>query len=281
MDNDHDASFASAARLAARQAWGQLAKARGRHPMSLRAASLRRSVEYAMRSVLLSWRRPAANADKLWSAIALIGPRLDPEVALWTQQVRRCDVRSVPLLLSGADAGLTAILHLATAEPPAGWPPADHVGRLHWVHLPATDRQFLLAALDAARGHVPSAGMWLYGSRAKGCAAADSDHDLLLVVPDGTPNRSRWNALAAVRSAAATYGVTVDPQWMAQSVFEDPDPEGDTLLCFEVRAYGMEVPSLPAADARVARRLADVPELPLASGTRPTGSTGSPTRRWA
>jgi predicted nucleotidyltransferase len=71
--------------------------------------------------------------------------------------------------------------------------------------------------------------IWLFGSRAEGRARPDSDYDLLVIVPDGTP--------AADLDAVGAYeltrgmGLPVDVVPCPRSIFEEEKHEVNTLAC--------------------------------------------------
>jgi predicted nucleotidyltransferase len=71
--------------------------------------------------------------------------------------------------------------------------------------------------------------IWLFGSRAEGRARPDSDYDLLVLVPDGTP--------AADLDAVGAYeltrgmGLPVDVVPCPRSIFEEEKHEVNTLAC--------------------------------------------------
>jgi predicted nucleotidyltransferase len=69
--------------------------------------------------------------------------------------------------------------------------------------------------------------IWLFGGRALGRARADSDYDLLAVMPDGTSE----DVLDPVKAWAVTrgLGVPVDLVPCTLSVFDEEKNEIDTL----------------------------------------------------
>ena len=69
--------------------------------------------------------------------------------------------------------------------------------------------------------------IWLLGSRAGGKARPESDHDLLVIMPDGTPeiDLDPVKAWSVVRG----LGVPVDLVPCTRSEFEDEKDEIDTL----------------------------------------------------
>jgi|TARA_Y100000031_G_C8031812_1_gene297485 predicted nucleotidyltransferase len=69
--------------------------------------------------------------------------------------------------------------------------------------------------------------IWLFGSRAQGRASADSDFDLLAVMPDGTPEE----VLDPIKAWEVTrgLGVPVDLVPCTLSEFDEEKNEIDTL----------------------------------------------------
>jgi len=67
------------------------------------------------------------------------------------------------------------------------------------------------------RAMAPEA-IYLFGSRARGDAAADSDYDFLVVVPDDTPVEQR--SLSATAEIARDPGISLDIVPCRRSVFE-------------------------------------------------------------
>jgi predicted nucleotidyltransferase len=72
--------------------------------------------------------------------------------------------------------------------------------------LSAADRALLLRARDAVRAVEPNAFVILYGSRARGDAAPDSDWDLLVLI-DGAVE---WHREEAIRRPLIWLGVDSD-----------------------------------------------------------------------
>jgi predicted nucleotidyltransferase len=73
-------------------------------------------------------------------------------------------------------------------------------------HLPPLLLEHLAGRIAAA---APVEEILVFGSRARGDAAEDSDLDLL-VIYDGTVAPDRWEVAKAVRAAAHPFPVTVD-----------------------------------------------------------------------
>ena len=88
--------------------------------------------------------------------------------------------------------------------------------------------------------------VWLFGSRAEGRARPDSDYDLLVVLPDGTPEE----ALDPVRAWRIGRSVRVvsDIIPCRRSDFEDEKEELDTLPRAAVRSGRKLFERLPEED---------------------------------
>lgn len=69
--------------------------------------------------------------------------------------------------------------------------------------------------------------IWLFGSRAEGRDHAESDWDLLMVLPDGTP--PEFLELSTAWSAVSDLGLAIDVVPCTQSEFEEERTEIDTL----------------------------------------------------
>jgi hypothetical protein len=206
----------------------------------MQAILLKRDVEFGVRAVVTAWGSPVAKAEKLWTAFdESIRALLDPETADWVDGVRASSC-SVAELLVEADARLETISRLADQPRPASFVPPPR-STVSWDDLAGPERAFLTDALAAARMHVPSARLWLFGSRATGEARADSDYDVLLVVPDATTREVSAQAMGFVWLVARQHQVEVDHQCVSTGTWLSPDGANETLVA-EVRAYGIEVP---------------------------------------
>lgn len=196
----------------------------------------------AIRAVLTAWGRPAAGA-KIWSGLTdWLATSLDPNVLHWVDMVRRVDPELVDQLLAPpAHDYLESILRLISSEPPPGWEPRPPP--LEWRHLPVNDRAFLVEAAARAAGVVPGAELWLFGSRATGEARTDSDYDLRIVLPDDISDAARGLVMGELWVAGQENGVTTDRDTFSRSEFDSPGAQGDVLLIYEVRTFGLRVPT--------------------------------------
>ena len=206
-----------------------------------KARYLYRAVEMAVRAVLTAWGRPTAG-PKIWSSLSdRLAPSLHPDVLRWVDLVRRVDPALVDQLLAppGRDH-FESILSLISSDPPPGWEPRPLP--LDWQHLPVKDRAFLVDAAARAAGVVSGAELWLFGSRATGEARDDSDYDIRIVLPEDTPDAARGLVMGEVWQAGQDHGVTTDRDTISRSEFDSPSTQGDVLLIYEVRTFGLRVP---------------------------------------
>jgi GNAT superfamily N-acetyltransferase len=74
----------------------------------------------------------------------------------------------------------------------------------------------------SANATTTTAEGWLFGSRAIGTAAEDSDYDLALVVPDDVPPPLRGIAMGEVWSAAHHHGARTDHHLGAGVLVQEP-----------------------------------------------------------
>ena len=79
--------------------------------------------------------------------------------------------------------------------------------------------------------------IWLFGSRARGTADAESDWDLLVVVPDTTAERLTHDLLAGWELARRA-GVRADVIACAARDFDD-DANVTNTLAYEATHFGM------------------------------------------
>jgi uncharacterized protein len=90
--------------------------------------------------------------------------------------------------------------------------------------------------LERIRSYYGPEQIWLFGSRARGDARADSDWDLLVVVPDGTDDE-QMDPLEAWR-LQKNSGVYADVIPCRRSDFEDSRDVVNNL-CYEVAREGV------------------------------------------
>jgi hypothetical protein len=208
----------------------------------LQARLLAQSVEWAVRAVLTAWGAPAAKPERLWGALEdSLRACLDRDVIAWAHNVRAERADAVGTLLQNADPCIDAIVALADHDPPVSWSPPERA-IVGWDVLTTSDRDILSAVQVAARTIMPDATIWLFGSRATGSANVDSDYDLLLIVPDDTPDALRGRALGEMWLVANDYGVTAHRTVMTMSTWSHPDSANLTLVT-EVRAFGIQIPN--------------------------------------
>ncbi|MGQ0815363.1 MAG: nucleotidyltransferase domain-containing protein [Gemmatimonadota bacterium] len=103
--------------------------------------------------------------------------------------------------------------------------------------MKAADRAILESFAGAVRQRVPEARIWAFGSRARGTAAADSDLDLLVVVPDATPEIRR-----AIRDIAWETGFArglVLPTIILSAYEFESGPMSASSLVANVRREGV------------------------------------------
>jgi hypothetical protein len=205
-----------------------------------KASFLFQAVEMAARAVLTAWGRPAAG-PKVWSALFdRLSPRLEPEVLVWARQAKDRDPELVVDLLVPARDHVRSILLLIAAAPPPNW--QARPAPLDWAEIPPKDSAFLTDAAHRAAVFAPGSELWLFGSRATGEAGDESDYDVRLIVPDRTPDKARALATGELWQAAKDHGVTIDHASLPRSEFDNPTL-GDVLIVYEVRSYGLRVPT--------------------------------------
>jgi hypothetical protein len=85
----------------------------------------------------------------------------------------------------------------------------------------------------------PSRGCSVRG--ATGTAKESSDYDVLLILPDGTPDWMRARAMGDVWSLGQRHGVEINREQFTASSFDDPTEE-DSVLVSEVLSFGFRVP---------------------------------------
>lgn len=253
--DEHRAAITIAAKIAALNAefeiHGALAASPAPVGIPARVGHLRKGIELALRSIVLTWGGLMAKPMKLWEAFDSIAEDLDQGLVDWMFDIRRPNLPDrIDDVLPLAVQRLRQLLALADGPPPASWTDVPRLRALEWNDLPSEARAFLVAAKKAAEEFVPGLEVWLFGSRATGTAAPASDYDVMLVLPDSTPESLRGIAMGQVWSAARTAGVTVDHQFALASKWTSPSSleEGDDhLLFYEVRACGVRVPGASAS----------------------------------
>jgi predicted nucleotidyltransferase len=92
---------------------------------------------------------------------------------------------------------------------------------------PASDLERLRPLLERIVARLGPEEVWLFGSRAEGRARPDSDYDLLIVMPDGTPE----NQLDVVWAWTMVRGLDIPADIVpcTRSEFEEEKNEIDTL----------------------------------------------------
>jgi predicted nucleotidyltransferase len=92
---------------------------------------------------------------------------------------------------------------------------------------PASDLRSLAPLLDRIVARLSPEEVWLFGSRAEGRARPDSDYDLLVVMPDGTPEAQ----LDVVSAWTLVQGLDIPADIMpcTRAEFEEEKHEIDTL----------------------------------------------------
>lgn len=93
--------------------------------------------------------------------------------------------------------------------------------------LTASEQEALRPVISRLAARLHPEEIWLFGSRAEQRARADSDYDLLAVLPDGTPEADLdpIHAWSTVRG----LGIPVDVVPCTRSEFEEEKHEIDTL----------------------------------------------------
>ena len=207
--------------------------------LNFKIGYLFRAVEMASRAVLTAWGIPSAG-PKVWTGLFnRLSHYLSSDVVTWARRVEARNPLLVEELLVTARAHVQSIIDLASADAPNDW--TVRQGPLEWSQLPPEDRAFLVDAVGRAAVLVPGAELWLFGSRATDQARPDSDFDVRLVIPDGTPDNIRGMAMGELWLAAQDHGIQLDHDAIRQADFETPG-EGDVLLIYEIHAYGIPVP---------------------------------------
>jgi predicted nucleotidyltransferase len=240
FDDQHKAALMEAARQATITAGFEL---RSAMRSTTKIDNLRRAAEYAMQAVLVSWGVPARKPQKLWTALEVLTPHLNPRTSHWIRLVRAGRPADLPYMTAWANqAIMTVAKRVGTGYPPTYWPPVEPRHSLGWEGLTNNDRAFLLTARYRL-AWMPGASLWIFGSRSTGTRTPDSDCDVMLVYADGTPERSLGQAMGDLRSAADEFRINIDQSKVSATNFRLPSSRGvDRLLNFEVRAYGIEVP---------------------------------------
>lgn len=90
-----------------------------------------------------------------------------------------------------------------------------------------TDPRPLDALLERIITRLAPEEVWLFGSRAEGRARPDSDYDLLVVLPDGTPEADL--DIVAAWTAVRGLDIPVDVVPCTRAEFEEEKHEIDTL----------------------------------------------------
>jgi hypothetical protein len=206
------------------------------------------AVEFALRSVTISWGTPTTKPERLWE---LFG---EPISALLPSEIRtmvaglRTDGCDELMTAGQAAAAVEAILELRDAGPPSTWSPPPRC-RVGWSGLSPSERHVLHDALRAATAMVAGAQLWLFGSRATGTATENSDYDLCLIVPDTVPTSLHGMAVGNICSAVRSHGARTDHHLVVASSFDNPTDE-DRVLVTEVVSYGFRVPPSGGIDPR-------------------------------
>jgi predicted nucleotidyltransferase len=91
----------------------------------------------------------------------------------------------------------------------------------------ASDLEPLVPLLERIVARLSPEEVWLFGSRAEGRARPDSDYELLVVMPDGTPEAqldmvSAWNLVQGL-------DIPADIMPCTRAEFEEEKHEIDTL----------------------------------------------------
>ena len=241
VTTDLNSARSRAQALAAAKAEMDLNTAIAVRRLDAKARHLNRAVEFAIRSVLVSWGTPTAKPIKLWNALnEHFHPMLAETTVDWVTRVSACEAAAADELVDTRNGHIDAILGLGSFTPPADWPPAR--SSLGWAGLEEADRAFLTESVTQVQAVMPGVSMWLFGSRATGTARSDSDYDLMLVLPDGLSETMRGQAMGEQWSVARRFDVKLDHHHIAATTFWEPDDSDDVLLYYEVRTTGFEIP---------------------------------------
>jgi predicted nucleotidyltransferase len=183
--------------------------------------------------------------SKVWIALFNgLSEHLEPEIITWAHAVEAKDPDHVHALLVPAPYHINSIIALTMTEPPENF--GARPAPLRWYELPIKDRTFLQDAASRAANFAPGSDLWLFGSRATGEAKDDSDFDVRLIAPDDIPEQFQRLARAEVWLAAKDHAVRIDRESIeviVRSEFDTPDLQKDVLLIFEIKNYGLRVPS--------------------------------------
>jgi hypothetical protein len=241
LTTDLNSAQSRAQALAAAKAEMDLNTAIAVRRVDAKARHLNRAVEFAIRSVLVSWGTPTAKPIKLWNAFdEYLHPMLDQATVDWATRASACEAAMADELVDARKGHIDAIVGLGGFTPQANWPSArSSVG---WPGLEETDRAFLTEAVTQVQAVVPGVSLWLFGSRATGTARSDSDYDLMLVLPDGLSDTMRGQAMGEVWSVATRFDVKLDHHHITATTFPEPDDSDDVLLYYEVRTTGFDIP---------------------------------------
>lgn len=107
------------------------------------------------------------------------------------------------------------------------------------MRAPSVDLSPIQELIALIRAECAPTSIWLFGSRATGKARADSDWDLLVVLPDELPAEDMFESLPPRRLRKLSK-INADIVYCNQGDFEDAIPVPNTLE-FEIAQKGFEI----------------------------------------
>jgi predicted nucleotidyltransferase len=236
----------------ARRRLGQAAQLVSRGHRNLAVLELGKAALWATRAVLLARGVRVAKPGKIEARFVdvvapLVGPRLADRVRILWAAARH--VQNAGTITDGFDvdeltevmsADIETLCTVATSGLEAF--PESAPERRTWEELTDDDREILHRIARVARSIVPAARLTLFGSRAKGTHRADSDWDLLILVPDETTPGSKGQLMGHLYTLGQQSGVDIERECRIESEWNSATCRQSALFD-EVRRYGIEVPA--------------------------------------
>jgi predicted nucleotidyltransferase len=197
-------------------------------------------------AVFMAWGEPYKAEKKMHRYfVERLAPLIDPDippVVQWIWEYERSGGRhDTDLVLAASERVIGVFSDLAKNDPPAAWQPQPIPRPVGWDGLSGDEQSFLRAALATALQQCPGVRIMLFGSRAAGKPAPDSDYDLIFIFPDSFPEGHRRETTAEVGSLATHNGIEIDPQSINHSGWLSPS-EDRQLFIKRIKACHIEIP---------------------------------------